>query len=167
MKTLILLISGFLPMLMSAQSVQRQVIASTGTQTVSVTGMQVSQTVGQPAVNSFSTSTFIVSEGFQQGPANPATGATELHDMASFVVFPNPVGGELSLQIESSQALSLEVTLRDVLGRETSVPATRLQVSGKTMTAIDCSDLATGSYLLMIRDLKSGSMESVKVQKIR
>ena len=166
MKKFIILFIGLLPTLLAAQMVQRQAITSGGTATVTATGLQVSQTIGQPAVKSWANSSLIVSEGFQQG-TELATSTEDLSDFASFNVFPNPMSELLNLEIESSKALNLEVSLRDVLGRETAVPTSRLLVSGKTSSQIDCSQLAVGSYLLMVKDLKSGALKSLIVQKVQ
>lgn len=166
MKIPILFLALLIPSLLSAQWIERQVIGSGGTTTISATGMNVSQTYGQTAVKSTTTSSLIVTEGFQQGNST-STAADDLTDFASFNVFPNPLSDQLNLEIESSKALNLEVSLRDVLGRETPVPASRLLVTSKTTSQIDCSPLAIGSYLLVIRDLKSGAVKSMTVQKVK
>ena len=155
------------PLSSFAQSVERQVIASTGTATISATGMQVSQTVGQPMVKSYPNASIIVSEGFQQGNSN-SVGAVDFNpETVSIKVFPNPVTDQLSLEIETSDPLQLQLSFLDVLGKEIQLPNPQLRVIGATTETIDCSQLAAGTYFLRLQDVKSSAVKSIRIEKIR
>lgn len=154
-----------LPGLVVAQSLERVAIASLGSSTVTTSTLQLSTTVGETCISSFSSTSLVLSEGFQQGTELPVA-LDELPDNFSLTVYPNPMGDQLSLRIESQSSMELEVTLWDGLGRETPVPSTRLEVHQYANRTIDCSQLAVGAYLLLIRDLESGQVRTVKVQKM-
>lgn len=167
MKHFLIALLFALPGLLAAQSVQREVFSTLGTNTLTPGGVEISQTIGETRTGSLSSSSLRVSEGFQQGDIFVTSADDELTGAASFVVFPNPVGDQLSLQVESGKALNLQLSLCDALGQETSIPTTTLQVNGSATTSFDCSQLAAGSYLLMVKDLKSGALKSLIVQKVR
>lgn len=154
-----------LPGLLSAQSLERVAIASLGSSTVASSSLQLSSTAGESCVSSFSNTSLMLSEGFQQGTELPVA-LEELTDEFSLTVYPNPVADQLSIRIESPTSMELEITLWDALGRQTPVQTTRLEIHQSAKPTIDCSQLAVGSYLLLIRDLETGKVRTVKVQKM-
>jgi hypothetical protein len=165
MKTSIVFLVLLLPCLVFGQSVERSVIAAFGTATVTGSGIRLSQTAGEAMVHSYS-GTLMVSEGFQQGSSNSVSATDGLEDNASFTVYPNPVGTELNVRIESTRALDLELSFYDLLGRSTVLPTTQVKVNGSATETIDCAGIASGTYLLTIRDLKSGNVKSLQIRKV-
>lgn len=165
MKTLILLLTLLAPCLLTAQTIERKVIASSGSNTIAVTGAQVSQTIGESMVKSYSPGTLIVSEGFQQS-ADSLVSVHDGFDATSFTIFPNPVGDQLNLRIEATQSLDLQASFVDVLGRQVPIPAQRIRVDGSQSATFDFSGVTTGTYLLMLRDNETGAIRSLQVRKV-
>jgi hypothetical protein len=166
MKTLILLLVALIPCLVFGQSIERKFIGSGGTNTVSATGMQVSQSIGECMVKSYPTSTLIVSSGYQQGSSTSVGTAESLDNDATFAVYPNPVGDLLNVRIESEKALQLEFSFHDIQGKMTPIPTSKVAVQGSTTETVDFSQVASGTYLLTIRDLKTGAVKTVQVRKV-
>ncbi len=167
MKTyIVIFFIALLPCLLSAQTIERNVISSGGTATVTGTGMQVSQTIGEPMVKGFYPGSLIVTEGFQQSSPVMVSAEESLENTAAFTVYPNPVGDLLNVRIESTKALNLELSFTDIQGRSTILPSTQVAVNGSVTQSIDCAAVAAGTYLLMIRDTKTGSVQTLQVRKV-
>ena len=165
MKTLILLLTLLGPGLMMAQTVERKVVASGGSTTVATASVQVSQTFGEAMVNSHAPGSLIVTEGFQQS-GNTAVGIELGFEATTFTVFPNPVGDQLNLRIESPHTLKLDLQFVDVLGKQVPIPAKRITVDGSLSETFDFSRVTTGTYLLLVKDTESGAMKSLQVRKV-
>ena len=165
MKTLILMFTLLLPGLLIAQSVERKVIASGGTVTVTTASVQVSQTIGETRVKGYAPGTLIVTEGFQQG-SNTGVGIEPALETTTFTIFPNPVGDLLSLRIESTQPQELQLRFVDVLGRQVPIPARQIAVEGILTETFDFSAVASGTYLLIVQDAKTNAIRSLQVRKV-
>ncbi len=166
MKTLILLFVTMIPCLVFGQTVERKFIGSGGRNTINATGMQVSQSIGECMVKSYSTSTLIVSSGYQQGSSTSVGTVESLDNTAQFTVYPNPVGDLLNVRIESEKALQLELSFRDIQGKSAPIPTSTVAVHGSLTETVDFSQVASGTYLLTIRDIKSGAVNTVQVRKV-
>lgn len=165
MKTLILLITLLIPSLMLAQSVERKVVASGGSTTVTTATAQVSQTIGESMVRGFAPGTLIVTEGFQQS-GNALVAVADGLEATTFTIFPNPVGDLLNLRIESAQSLDLDLSFVDVLGRQVAIPAKHVTVDGHLTETFDFSIVTTGTYLLLARDNETGAVKALQVRKV-
>ncbi len=165
MKNIIIYFLALCPIIVFGQSAEREVIASLGSKSISVTGMQVSQTIGETVVNSTTSSSVIVSAGFQQG-TGMSTAVDDFDENTLFSVYPNPFGDVLNVKVETTKAVNLELSFVDIRGAETPIPVSQFQVVGNAERSIDCSELAVGSYMLQIRDVKTGALKVVPIQKI-
>lgn len=167
MKKIITYLILSIPLLLTAQSLERQVVAAGGTSTATVGSVTLSQTVGESMVKSFTTSSLIISEGFQQTNV-PSVNTTEFNDEeVSIVAYPNPVTDQLTLDITTTEPLNLSLTFHDVLGREIKLEKQALRVSSTATEKIDCNGLAAGTYFLKIQDQKSDAVKSIRIEKIR
>ena len=66
-------------------------------------------------------------------------------------VFPNPTGGVVRVEFEVSGAADVELTLRDLRGREVAIVARAAFPAGRHEAAVSTDGLAAGSYLVRLR----------------
>ena len=138
-----------IPCVLFAQSIERQVIGSTGSYSSNSTA-RVSSTVGETVITTASSGNIILTQGFQQKGGN-TIGINELENGFSINAYPNPVSNELILDFDVKKKTYVEIFLTDVMGKETSVPSGNLELSGKTTHVMNLSDISAGHYLLTFK----------------
>ena len=155
------------PFTLLAQSLERQVIASNGSNTIIIGTVGISQTFGEPMVKSFTTSVLRISEGFQQTSSTMVAREEFTAEDISIVAYPNPVEDMLMIDITTQGPLGLSLRFHDVLGREIKLEKPEINVAGTVTESIDCTNLAAGTYFLRIQDQNSGAVKSLRIEKIR
>jgi len=147
----------FLLTLTHAQSLSPEVVAPAGDRFFG-TDVSVSWTLGEVMVESYETTTIVLSQGFQQGSLS----STSIEDLfASFGqirVFPIPTRQTLRIEWEHGQH-ALQVRLSDLRGRDLMRKSFR-DLYGE----LDLSHLAEGVYLLHLSDGKHLG-KTVRIQK--
>lgn len=141
----------------SGQSVSPEVVSSAGGRYFGA-NVSVSWTLGETMVESYETSTVILSQGFQQG----ALTATSIDDLsASFgtiKVFPIPTRQNLRIEWEIAKHV-LEIRLSDLRGREL------LKQSFQGLYGdLDLSHLSEGVYFLHLSDGEHKG-RTIRIQK--
>jgi hypothetical protein len=139
------------PVLIRAQSVSPMVISSTGSFT-SNANFSVSSTTGEMTmVKTFSSSSVILTQGFQQ-PNDAPIGILDLvkDNYGSFAVYPNPAVDNMWFGFQFPDKGRVTVSLYDVLGQKLSDVYTGNYESGKTTEGFAVSNLAAGSYYLSL-----------------
>ena len=129
-----------LPFSVKSQSIERQVIASTGNFAQNTEG-SLAFTVGEPTIVLGSSATNFLTQGFQQPVAIIRTGIVVVasKNPCEFSISPNPTHGVLNFQSSSNIQTSFEVF--DLVGKS----------FGKYKTSnglIDVVNLSAGTYLL-------------------
>lgn len=112
---------------------------------------------GVPAGTHFFTIRFRGTNGTWSVPLTTqftsTVGISELPGISELVLFPNPVTDALSVRVNTTEALQLDLVVMDAQGRVArNLPS--WTVSGSTYRNWDISDLASGSYVLRISDEK-------------
>jgi hypothetical protein len=124
-------------------------------------GGYASQSVGQIAYTTFSSESGTVKQGVIQPYQIFVVSGVELEEIQlSFNVFPNPVQGELTLQIENLQSESLQYRLFDLNGR-----LLQNSIIREASSIISTSDLVPATYFLQVVD-KDKLLKVFKVVKI-
>ncbi len=163
MKKLIIMALAFSPLVMFGQSVERQVIASSGGYSSS-SSVSASFTVGETVTATGTSSSIIVTQGFQQ-PTVSSVGIEELDNGLSVNVYPNPVSDNLMVEISAINELHVNATVYDMAGKETGISVSNLQVNGTLKTTLDASALSAGNYLISFTD-ENTSLGTVRIQKV-
>lgn len=163
MKKLLITALAFGPMTIFGQSAERQVIASTGGFS-STSNLQVSYTVGQTVTATGISSSLIVTQGFQQ-PNASSVGVEELESGLSVNVYPNPVSDNLVVEINATNALTINATVYDMQGRQTGIAVSNLKVNGTLKQTLDVSALSAGQYLISFTDGRA-TLGTVRIQKV-
>ncbi|WP_173021392.1 T9SS type A sorting domain-containing protein [Lewinella sp. W8] len=156
-----LLLAMALPL--SAQvSLERQVVGSLGGYSTSAT-IQLSATVGEPAVTTLENATIILLQGFQQPEPEDLTGTEYVSELLEDLsVFPNPAQGQFWVSFateESVHSVSLEAV--DLTGRTILRRAQVPRISGPI--PVSTRAWPAGIYLVRLRAPSGQLLGSTKV----
>ena len=156
MKILIVVIIG----LTSIQaSLCQQVISSAGT-SASGSSVQLSWTVGETMIETFSGNTAIVTQGFHQGKlAITSVGPVDFMDI-TVTVFPNPVNDKLKIEFSDFKEENYFFELTDI--------KSRMVYKGMIVTnpqTIDMNPVTSGIYLLRIGTPRKNQWQTYKIIK--
>ncbi len=163
-KHIIILVTNLLLcLIMNAQSLERQVISTTGNYSTA-TDIQLSSTVGELMIETFISGSVIFTQGFQQADDNivAVSGPVIVLD---YKIYPNPTKDRIFLNLSSDKQLNLSLRLVDMTGRSTGIGVEDIQVNGYIEQELDLSPLTAGTYLLQILDVQNQIRKTVKVVK--
>jgi hypothetical protein len=163
MKKLFSIIIAALPMLLTAQSAERQVIGSAGG-FAKGTGLQVSSTVGEAITATGTTTSVILTQGFQQ----PSSGTVRIDEAALglFIkAYPNPTSDAVTLDLSTQQAMDIHIALYDMLGRQMSVTE-RMPLNGQMLHTVNMANFARGNYILRLTNTDGSLQKSIPIQKV-
>ena len=164
MKKIISIIIVALPVLLFAQSAERQVIGSSGGFTSTAT-VQASSTVGEAVITTGTSATVILTQGFQQADEG-TVGIVDIKTGLSINAYPNPSKGLVMLQINAPNNMDLNVQVFDVSGKLTSIPVQKLQVNGSSTQELNFSALAAGNYYIGLSNNEGTLHQTIKIQKV-
>ena len=155
--SLIIVFSAFL---LSAQSIQNDVISSGGASSSSA-NLQIEYTIGEPVIETFETTNLTLTQGFHQ-PSLTITSIEEPEGLTDISFFPNPVTDELTIEIPPHYSGEFLCSLFDLNGKLLS--ASTLVGGSNT---INMHSFATGTYLLQIRKVSTSEVLNAKILKTR
>ena len=142
------------------QSLEQQVIGTTGNFSSNANGTTLSATSGEVVTTTESSNSAILTQGFQQ----PVLFTTAIHQIEenrlNIGIFPNPTAQQISIKKEHQELLYAELV--DVLGRVLS----KHDLEQRT-TQIDLQELPSSTYFLTIKTEKGQSIQTFKIQKIQ
>ena len=158
---LILVLPGFL----SAQlTLDREVLAAGGDFSNNAS-LQVSWTLGEPAIAYSQTSGLLVTEGFQQSDLI-STAVDEIPFAGSFNVYPNHVEHSLYFEISTDNEVTLRAELFDLNGRKI-MEIQDFSVQSEYRGMIDFSQLAAGKTFLRFLDDKGDAVKVFTIVKVK
>jgi len=164
MKKTISIILVLLPIFLFAQSAERQVIGSAGGFSSS-SDIQVSSTVGETVVGTSTSSTLILTQGFQQ-PSEESLGIEDYETGLSINAYPNPASSIVNLELEAPYSMELSVQVLDFNGRPLATLIQNLKVRGTSTQEIDFSNFASGNYFLLLTNKKGNLRQNIKILKV-
>ena len=153
-----------LPLALFAQKAERQVIGAAGNY-VSTPTVQVSSTVGELITTAATSSSVIVSQGFQQAN-NFGVGVNSSKTAFTVNAFPNPTRGMLTLQFQSGNSMDLALTVLDASGKDVTPADNCIRVAGSTTHQLDLSGLAAGHYIVTLTNAEQSIKQTMKIQKL-
>jgi hypothetical protein len=153
-----------------SQSLSPTVIASSGGYQ-SNGGVSLSYTVGElAAVQTFTNAAnnVILTQGFQQ-PSDKVTGLLDIEKGpdGSFSVYPIPAQTMLWYGYEFNEPGKVEVSLYDMIGQKMDYSFSETYDSGKLIHNFDCSEYASGSYILSVKFTTSSGQEKILSKKVQ
>lgn len=157
-KNLTLTIALF-PMLVFAQSLQRQVIGSAGTTLTNGT-YSVSFTLGETMVSSYANNNFLLTEGFHQGEQHVILNIDDQEQM-NVSVYPNPFVEELLLDLKGSSVDDYNFFMFDGIGSRVN-PNMEFE---KDKVRIGLDGHSTGVYYIRVSNKENNLIKTIKVIK--
>ena len=163
MKKLLIILIALLPVLASAQSLDRQVIASAG-DFASAGNVQLSWTLGEVAVTTGSSGNLVITQGFQQADGMAVGIQSPVNDFSA-MLFPNPTQDVVILSLSSKEVQEVHMQWMNMLGQDIGQGET-VTINRETSREYDLSSYAAGTYFLVLRDEQGRFIKSFKVQKL-
>jgi hypothetical protein len=152
------------PALLIAQQLERDVVATGGAYETSA-NMSLSYTVGEPVIETKSTSSLVLTQGFQQTNVEPVGIEVPAKNL-SISAYPNPTASRVVLELETAKEKKVSVQVFDVQGKALKAPVTKEALQGEQRFTIDLSEYAAGTYMLGLTNTKGKRLHTIKVQKI-
>lgn len=165
MKNITVILIALLPVALFAQSLERQVIASSGSYSETA-NLQVSSTIGETVIATGTSASVILTQGFQQPASDNTVGIEEPEFGFSMQAYPNPTANMVILDFNADKELELQISLIDVMGKQYPVAKSNITVLGNSRQQIDLSAYAAGNYFIRIDDEKGQFSKTIKIQKI-
>lgn len=145
-----------LPFGLSAQTLDRSVIASAGSVTSDASsGLSLSATIGESIILTQATPSLILTQGFQQPDPEIINSIDETSDVHfESGAWPNPFSDQLNIWMKRTHPADLVLSFCDMTGRKIAADQ-KVQVSESASSwTISTNGLAAGVYLLQIRNAK-------------
>lgn len=166
MKKLASIIVLMLPLVVYSQSLSRQVVASGGA-FESSSNMTLSYTVGEPVIETFSQSSLILTQGFQQTNLDPTVGIEEQEATnLKIIAYPNPTSNQVILELEASNEQEVSAQVFDFQGKMIESPVERQASQEGRKFQIDLTGYAPGTYMLSLVNSQGERLYTTKVQKV-
>lgn len=98
----------------------------------------------------------------QSQPENPAPPTAEANLTKSVHLFPNPATEFVDVQLDQFPAAKVELTVHNIIGNELQVETEILE---ENLIRVKVKDLASGYYLLAVKDEESNFRGTYKFLK--
>jgi hypothetical protein len=149
-KLIILFIIAFSPGLF-AQSVERYVISSCGGGFTDGTSFALDFTAGEFAITTVGNSNVILTQGFHQPYINFYVSVPEnSDDQVQVDMYPNPVIGQLYINVSNAKNEDLRICLYDMLGQLVVDEHAKSDMTGTVRTNFNMTSLSTGNYFVRV-----------------
>jgi hypothetical protein len=150
------LLSLFL-LLLSHSVCAQEVISSSGSSFENSTN-QLSWTLGEPIIETFSTGQLVITQGFQQSKLSVTAIDQISENLYGLKVYPNPVSNELTIEVLEVNKFNL--SLFDFNGKLLIQKELK-----KSVETVDMLNYIPGSYFLTVCSGKGQHLQTFKVIK--
>ncbi len=149
----------------SAQSIERQVIGSTGgdAQTASISA---SFTVGEAVIKTQTAGTITLTQGFQQSDDN-IVGIAEPSLDISLTAYPNPTADRVFVDVQTTTGANFSIAVFNQLGQQIEVQISRNALSETERYEVDFSTLSSAQYFLLVTDPQTGFSKTIQINKTK
>jgi len=162
MKKVILTLLPFAAgVLVNAQSISPQVIASAGTHYTG-SNAQLSWTIGEPVITTVSNGSNIITQGFHQTLLNVTSVEEQSVAGINVTVFPNPTSDVLNINL-TNNLKDLQMDLYDMSGK---LLQARKIGAAEGNVQISMTEYARANYLLRLYSIDGSVNYTYKVQKM-
>jgi hypothetical protein len=160
------LLTGALLMLAfgtKAQTADRQVIGTAGG-SFSSGSLAADHTLGETIIETKSTGSFLLTQGFQQPVANTTAIPDADKPGVVYSLYPNPAGDKITLELSSQVPARLLLSVVAVNGQ--LVQATEpLQLNGSIKKEYSVAGLTPGTYFLQLANTDGVLLQSIRFVK--
>jgi hypothetical protein len=133
----------------SAQTLDRQVIGTTGGSATS-SGVTLDYTVGEVVTATAVSGTLILTQGFQQPSTQAPSSAPPVAISLNYSLYPNPTNNWINFDLQTEVPLLFGLRLVDALGRFVSDQAPTPLPAGQHTFRFDLRPLPAGTYFLQL-----------------
>lgn len=147
------------PIVISAQTADRQVIASAGGY-FTAGDITASVTVGETMVETYD-GEVTLTQGFQQTDQLWPLGIELKETDLNLTVFPNPAMDELTIQLDPTSTSDFSISLFDMHGKELRSE----NVTSSNSHTLNMRDVAAGIYVLRIAIDGEAKVKTLKIEK--
>ena len=146
-------------------SIERQVIGSTGNLT-NTGSILATSNVGETVIPTFSQSTLIVTQGFEQPYPWPIVGINSINfPKINIFIYPNPTTNEVFLDFSLNQSMEIEIDIYNETGQQMKNPL-QTTVQNNCKQELDFSNFTAGNYFVVIKSTDGKLLKGFKVQKL-
>ena len=145
-------------------SIERSVIGSTGSNESSSGSISASWTAGETAINTETSATLTLTEGFHQKLDDELSVKVNTPNV-DLKVYPNPTQDKVFLSVDATQAQKINYVLYSALGQEILLPENTMEVSGHTEKILDFNHLTKGTYLLRVSTDNGEHLSTIRIIK--
>ncbi len=163
MKKIISIVFTALPIVLVAQTAERQVIGSAGGY-ANTANLKVSSTVGETITRTSTSPSIILSQGFQS-PSSTSVGIEDVEMGFTLKAFPNPTLDAVTLSFSVENELQLSIGLFDVQGKQV-LPSEQLNIYGKMQHSLQMLGLAAGNYYIRLTNNDDKLNKTIQIQKV-
>ncbi len=147
-----------------AQSLSRQVLASSGGHSSNSAG-SVSSTVGELVINTGTSGSFLLTQGFQQPDANPVTGSVKGQQIrVDYELYPNPSRDVITLSLNATENINVNMYVYDAAGKLMQQPVT-LQGAGNYKHNLYITAYSAGNYYVKIVNATGSDVKTIPFTK--
>lgn len=140
-----------------------QSFSSGGTSLTGGTGLQFTQTVGEPIIGT-SKDGITYTQGFQQsfGVMGGTLSFQEMSNDLNITMFPNPVMNALSIEFSENTLVDYHLRIYNSIG---TLAIDMIIPKGSSLATLNTSELSAGIYVMHIRNEKGTAFVSHKLIK--
>ena len=156
----------FLTFQASAQmSVQRSVIGTAGSNTVSDGNLSASWTAGETVIGTHISGTITLTSGFQQATEEESVAVDNPESGISFKVYPNPTFGEIQVELQGITAADIYLELFNSQGQQINISNKRNINASRDEVKLNMTTQPAGTYFLLVTDSDKDLIGNVKIIK--
>ena len=148
-----------------AQTLERQVIGAAGIFQTAGWG-SLSATTGESVINTFSTSSVILTQGFQQPLVSDLNVNAITANNITLSIFPDPAADLINVTINTDvPGKHYSVNMFDLLGQLVKLPFRDLSSGMNTKLIFDLRAITNGTYFIQIVDEHNARVKTLKFIK--
>ncbi len=165
MKNIITSLLAIVSITINAQTIERQVIATTGGMQ-SGTSVELSSTIGETVVGLINSGTISLNQGYQQSDTPADNTIVEEEFVLNYSLYPNPSTDFVVVNLENKGTEeNITLTLYSLEGVIVFSETLFIAQKGTSSTKIDVSQLASGIYSLRVSNTDTGNFETLQIIK--
>ncbi len=146
-----------------AQSVERQVIGSTGGYSAQ-SNVSASYTVGEAVIQTAAAGNIILTQGFQQ-PDNQSVGIVDVANNIKISAYPNPTTDKVIVEINAEAESQFSFQVYNALGQLVLLPASLQQTGSVALHQFDFSLLSPANYFIAINSDNLHFTKTIQITK--
>lgn len=143
------------------QSISSSVVASGGG-SAEAGGISLSWTIGELAIETFTSADLILTQGFQQGYYEITSVNDPLAESINLEIYPNPATDFINIEIKNTEAKSIRIELYSIDGK---LITNEQWINSGTPYKFQINQYSANQYILKVIDLETKNTSTFKIIK--